>query len=1210
MANEKKILGTLLDVNYEDTEEFSQIKVFVKDTNASKWYYDRKFPPYLYIIPTSVTQIKDLREKVFEGKENYTILDLVETDKEIRGEKVWKCSFAKVLQLVQARKAFNEMGIQKFEYDIPFTKRYLIDKGVFPGPVELVIDGNEVKEIKNIDGEMDLVSGAFDLETWSGDKFEVGREPIIMASIVSKKKEVVYSYDTKKVSGLELVSDEKELLKKIEEEINEFDLIVTYNGDNFDFPYVKKRGEKFKQDFLVNDKKIRIKRRGLDNAAEVKGKQHIDAYQIMKFMQRTGSVNIVKLDLENVSAKIFGIEKEKVYPHEINNAWKGKDKKELERLVNYNLEDSRTTLRIAQDFLPLFVELSKLTSQTLDNVTRSSSSQKVEDLLLKESYKRGIIAPNKAHEGEIRERINNPIKGAFVKEPLAGLHENITVLDFASLYPSIIISHNISPETLNCGHAECKKNKSPDGTWFCKKEKGLFPEILEKMLNQRLKLKKEYKDQKKKGVDDAVLFAKQWALKIILNSTYGYLGYGRARWYSRESASATTAWARDYIHKTIAKAEGEGYEVLYGDSITKNRFVTIKDPQGLIKVKNIEEFYKEIKTLAWERGNKKLKHPKEYYALSVNPKTKNAEWKEITTIIRHQTNKTIYRVNQKFGETIVTEDHSVLTETKKGFKETKPKELKHHKLFPVKKVPTSKLLNEIDLFEFVKHYKYTRLHKDKAKFVQWHTEGNKIWFSFYNLRKQIKIRKKIKVGSKEFESLCRLLGAYVAEGSASNIKTAKNKSGASIASSDVNWLKALEQDYHNLFTNAKTCIIPSTKKKRIIQTQTKKSEYFDKTHKLQMMNETSAQFFSCLCGQKSNGKKLPDFIFNVPNKYKRILLDKAIEGDGSHSVNKKLNYSNKYIKNNFQYTTNSLALASGISLLLRQLNQNFTINYRPSKKAYTLKTSTKYNALVKTTITRENYSGDVYDLSVKDNENFVDSCGQILLHNTDSTFLLTKDKTKKDIEKFLDSVNSELPDLMELEVDGYYKRGIFVTKKEGGAAKKRYALIDEKGNLKIVGFEYVRRDWCNLAKETQRRVIELVLAEGKPEEAVELVREVIKDLKSGKIKKVDLSIITMLKRKIEDYSATGPHVEAAKKAIAKGKDIGVGSLLSFIITKNGKTISEKAELDEYVSEGDYDSGYYINNQVLPAVIKIMRELGYTEDDLIHGGKQSGLGAWM
>ena len=77
----------------------------------------------------------------------------------------------------------------------------------------------------------------------------------------------------------------------------------------------------------------------------------------------------------------------------------------------------------------------------------------------------------------------------------------------------------------------------------------------------------------------------------------------------------------------------------------------------------------------------------------------------------------------------------------------------------------------------------------------------------------------------------------------------------------------------------------------------------------------------------------------------------------------------------------------------------------------------------------------------------------------------------------------------------------------------------------------------------------------------------------------------------------------------RGKDIGVGSVLEFIITKSGKTISEKAELAEFVREGDYDAEYYINNQVVPAVIKIMRELGYSEQDLVHGGKQSSLGAF-
>jgi DNA polymerase I len=196
-------------------------------------------------------------------------------------------------------------------------------------------------------------------------------------------------------------------------------------------------------------------------------------------------------------------------------------------------------------------------------------------------------------------------------------------------------------------------------------------------------------------------------------------------------------------------------------------------------------------------------------------------------------------------------------------------------------------------------------------------------------------------------------------------------------------------------------------------------------------------------------------------------------------------------------------------------------------------------------------------------------------------------------------------------VDGYYKRGIFVTKrnKEGGAAKKRYALLDEKNELKIVGFEYVRRDWCNIAKETQREVIDLVLKEGNPTKAAAYIKEVIKKLKEGKVPKKDLAIVTILRRKVDKYDAKEPHVLAAKKAIEKGAEIGVGSVLSYVITKNGKTISDKAELEEFVKEGDYDADYYINNQVLPAVLKIIQELGYSEEDLVHGGKQTGLGAW-
>jgi DNA polymerase, archaea type len=798
----EKINALLLDVSSEDTKTFSQIKVFVKEKDKSYWLVDNNTRPYLYITVAEnelAEKIEFLKSKTF-GEEEYKIYKIEKTNKKMFDNIVLKIYFNKTNELFQARKEFNELGIQKYEYDIPYPKKYLIDNDLEPGQrVEIEKEGNEILSIKKTSGEFDASICAFDLETLFTDKFEVGREPILMASISKAKGKTGYdsriiSYNTAKVDGLDIVTNEEALLYELNKEINKFDLIITYNGDNFDMPYVNKRSQKYKKEFLINDEKIKIKRHGLDNAAEIFGKQHIDAYQIMKFLQRTGSINILKLDLENVSDKVFGIKKEKVLPIEINQAWQTKDKTKLTRLVKYNSEDAETTLRLAQEFLPLFIEISRLTSQTLSNSTRSSTSVMVEDLLLKETNKRGIVAPNKPHEPLIRERINNPIKGAFVKEPLAGLHENIAVLDFASLYPSVIISHNISPETLNCKHTECKKNICSDGTWFCTKEKGLFPEILEKMLAQRLAFKKEYKEKKKNGTDDKILFAKQWALKIILNSTYGYLGYPRARWYSRESASATTAWARQYIHQTSSKIEKEGFEILYND--------------------------------------------------------------------------------------------------------------------------------------------------------------------------------------------------------------------------------------------------------------------------------------------------------------------------------------------------------------------------------------------------------------------------------TDSAVVLMGNKTKNDIEKLLKKINSELPDTMELELDGYYKRGIFVTKKEGGAAKKRYAFIDENDNLKIVGFEYVRRDWCTLAKETQKTVIELVLKKGEPEEAANFVRNVIKRLKEGKVPKEELTIITLLKRKIEDYDSIGPHVSAAKKAIDRGKNIGVGSLLSFIITKNGKTISEKAELEEFVDQGEYDSDYYIQNQILPAVIKILRELNYSEEDLIHGGKQTGLGAWF
>src|SRR3989304_1089832 len=80
------------------------------------------------------------------------------------------------------------------------------------------------------------------------------------------------------------------------------------------------------------------------------------------------------------------------------------------------------------------------------------------------------------------------------------------------------------------------------------------------------------------------------------------------------------------------------------------------------------------------------------------------------------------------------------------------------------------------------------------------------------------------------------------------------------------------------------------------------------------------------------------------------------------------------------------------------------------------------------------------------------------------------------VNKFLEKMNKELPGILELDLQGIYKRGIFIPRGVGpGTAKKKYALIDDKGNLTIRGLEKVRRDWSDVARNTQEVVLRMIL---------------------------------------------------------------------------------------------------------------------------------------
>jgi len=234
---------------------------------------------------------------------------------------------------------------------------------------------------------------------------------------------------------------------------------------------------------------------------------------------------------------------------------------------------------------------------------------------------------------------------------------------------------------------------------------------------------------------------------------------------------------------------------------------------------------------------------------------------------------------------------------------------------------------------------------------------------------------------------------------------------------------------------------------------------------------------------------------------------------------------------------------------------------------------------------------------------------KIVYSDTDSIAFLKGKKTKEDVGDMLKGINSDLPGIMELDLEGFFKRGIWVTKRGGDfGAKKKYALLGEDGKTKIKGFETVRRDWCGLARETQSKILGMILTNGDEKKALEYLKKVIKKVKKREVELDELMMRTKLKRNVEDYKASGPHVVVAKRMKEMGLKVGIGTLIEYFIAEsNEKRASVGARAKLVGEKGDYDIDYYLKNQILPAAENIFEVFNVNVNELIEGEKQKGLG---
>jgi DNA polymerase I len=189
---------------------------------------------------------------------------------------------------------------------------------------------------------------------------------------------------------------------------------------------------------------------------------------------------------------------------------------------------------------------------------------RVEWFLIKHAYKIGELVPKR------KERPYLPYAGAIVLPPKPGIHEQIAVLDFKAMYPNIMVAYNLSPDT----YVSPNEPQPPSGVFeapevghkFRKEPPGFYKEVLTYLISVRDKIRSKLKGLPPDSGEYRVLNARQKAVKIITNASYGYAGWIGARWYIKPVAEAATAWGRNIISNAVKIAETLGVAVIYGDT--------------------------------------------------------------------------------------------------------------------------------------------------------------------------------------------------------------------------------------------------------------------------------------------------------------------------------------------------------------------------------------------------------------------------------------------------------------------------------------------------------------------------------------------------------------------------------------------------------------------------------------------------------------------
>jgi DNA polymerase elongation subunit (family B) len=249
-------------------------------------------------------------------------------------------------------------------------------------------------------------------------------------------------------------------------------------------------------------------------------------------------------------------------------------------LLAGRLHLDRSLFIIKEGGLLGLIDLSRISGIPLQELSRLSPGSAVTALQVNQALRDGVLVPwkrNLAEYWKTAEELLIADRGALVIEPKVGIHENAFEVDFASLFPNIMVNHNISPETVLCTCCPDSKKRVPFTHYnICQQHIGLIPRVLKPLIERRMTYKKRIISEPGRAEEYEM---KQNVLKWLLVTSFGYMGFNKARFGRIECHESITAYGREILLRTIELAGDMDFEILHG--IVDSLWVKGRNPEKL-----------------------------------------------------------------------------------------------------------------------------------------------------------------------------------------------------------------------------------------------------------------------------------------------------------------------------------------------------------------------------------------------------------------------------------------------------------------------------------------------------------------------------------------------------------------------------------------------------------------------------------------------------